>query len=190
MFTFSLESTHFIFNKCPIYNHDSASAKFRTNSHETDYSVAKENGGRLNDHFKVTLNGSQLLNVSFSAADIFTVSKHPRLEAPVEPAWHRDILLRRNMGSSTWSDLYAGILCNKITVFDKNGPVPKEKVEDFFKQGKDKLVLHAAGRRAASIDEDQRSMVGLHSLPAPTSQLDGNPVFKEKPVQTLRLASN
>jgi hypothetical protein len=26
------------FNKCPIYTHDSASAKFNTNSHETDNS--------------------------------------------------------------------------------------------------------------------------------------------------------
>jgi hypothetical protein len=37
--TFTLESTHFIFNKCPIYTHDGASAKFRTNSQETDYRV-------------------------------------------------------------------------------------------------------------------------------------------------------
>ncbi len=29
----------FIFNKVPIYTHDGASAKFSTNSHETDYSV-------------------------------------------------------------------------------------------------------------------------------------------------------
>ncbi len=35
--TFTLESTHFTFNKCPIYTHDGASAKFRTNSQETDY---------------------------------------------------------------------------------------------------------------------------------------------------------
>ncbi len=39
MFTFTLESTHFIFNKCPIYTYDGASGKFSTNSHETDYSV-------------------------------------------------------------------------------------------------------------------------------------------------------
>ncbi len=37
--TFTLESTHFIFNKCPIYNHDGANVKFSTNSHEMDYSV-------------------------------------------------------------------------------------------------------------------------------------------------------
>jgi hypothetical protein len=40
MCTFTLESTHFIFKKCPIYTHDSASAKFSTKSHETDYSAA------------------------------------------------------------------------------------------------------------------------------------------------------
>ena len=31
---------HFIFNKCPIYTHDGESAKFSSNSHETDYSVS------------------------------------------------------------------------------------------------------------------------------------------------------
>jgi hypothetical protein len=40
MCTFTLESTHFVFNKCPIYNHDGASSKFSTNSQGTDYSVA------------------------------------------------------------------------------------------------------------------------------------------------------
>ncbi len=39
MYTFTLKSKHFIFNKCPIYIHDGASAKFSTNSHEKDYSV-------------------------------------------------------------------------------------------------------------------------------------------------------
>jgi hypothetical protein len=42
--TFTLEYTHFIFNLCPIYTYDSASAKFSTNSQETDYSVRKVDG--------------------------------------------------------------------------------------------------------------------------------------------------
>ncbi len=33
------ECAQFSFKKCPIYNHDGASAKFSTNSHEKDYSV-------------------------------------------------------------------------------------------------------------------------------------------------------
>jgi hypothetical protein len=36
---FKGECAHFSFNKCPIYTHDGASAKFITNSHETDNSV-------------------------------------------------------------------------------------------------------------------------------------------------------
>ncbi len=42
MCTFTLESMHFIFNKCPICTYDCASAKFSTNSHETDYSAVAE----------------------------------------------------------------------------------------------------------------------------------------------------
>ncbi len=36
---FNGECAHFSFNKCPIYSHDGASAKFSTNSQETDNSV-------------------------------------------------------------------------------------------------------------------------------------------------------
>ncbi len=36
---FKGECAHFSFNKCPIYTHDGASAKFSTNSDETDNSV-------------------------------------------------------------------------------------------------------------------------------------------------------
>jgi hypothetical protein len=50
IWTFTLESTHFIFNKCPIYTHDGASSKFSTNSQETDYSV----GLRFNKLFRFT----------------------------------------------------------------------------------------------------------------------------------------
>jgi hypothetical protein len=39
MCTFTLESKYFIFNKCPIYTSDGASAIFITNKHETDYTV-------------------------------------------------------------------------------------------------------------------------------------------------------
>jgi hypothetical protein len=39
MCTFTIESTHFFFNKCPIHTQDGASAKFSTNSQDPDYSV-------------------------------------------------------------------------------------------------------------------------------------------------------
>ncbi len=36
---FKRECANFSFNKCPIYTHDDASAKFSTNSHERDNSA-------------------------------------------------------------------------------------------------------------------------------------------------------
>ncbi len=36
---FNCECEHFRFNKCPIYTHDGASAKFSTNSQEMDNTV-------------------------------------------------------------------------------------------------------------------------------------------------------
>jgi hypothetical protein len=40
MYRFQDEYAHFSFKKCPIYTRDVASAKFSTNSHETDNSVS------------------------------------------------------------------------------------------------------------------------------------------------------
>ncbi len=39
MLRFKGEYAHFSFNKCPFYTYDGASAKFSTNSRETDNSV-------------------------------------------------------------------------------------------------------------------------------------------------------
>jgi hypothetical protein len=38
---FKVECAHFSFNKCPIYTHDGARAKFSTNLQETDNSEDK-----------------------------------------------------------------------------------------------------------------------------------------------------
>jgi hypothetical protein len=45
--TFKGECAHFSVNKFPIYTHDGASAKFSTNSQETDYSVCSGGQGSL-----------------------------------------------------------------------------------------------------------------------------------------------
>jgi hypothetical protein len=56
MCTFTLESTHFILNKCPIYTQDGASAKFITNSQETDYSVGSPGNKELRKKHEETQN--------------------------------------------------------------------------------------------------------------------------------------
>jgi hypothetical protein len=49
------ECTHFSYHKCPIFTHDGASAKFSTNSHETDNSVGS--------HIKVIFSHDIIFNV-------------------------------------------------------------------------------------------------------------------------------
>jgi hypothetical protein len=133
--------------------------------------------GRLVDHFKVTVNGSEVLHIDFPISMLFTVTDLPNWRAQWD-IWPRDVPIRRNMSSSGWLDLYTGILSNEILIFDEKGPVPKDKIEDFFQQGKGKMVLHAAYRWAVVISEDQRMMLGLYGLPASTTTLEGNPIFK------------
>ncbi len=82
------------------------------------------------------------------------------------------------MCSSGWMDLYSGILSNEVFVFDSKGPVPKDKIEGFFHQGKGKMTLHAAYRWAVGISDDLRMMLGLYALPASLTHLEGNPIFK------------
>ncbi len=42
MCRFKFECAQFSFNECSVYTHDGASAKFSTNTHETDQSMARE----------------------------------------------------------------------------------------------------------------------------------------------------
>jgi len=133
--------------------------------------------GRLVDHFKVTVNGSEVLTVNFPLSALFAVADLPDWKIQWD-IWPRDIPIRRNMCSSGWIDLYSGILSNEVFVFDDKGPVPKDKIETFFQQGKGKMTLHAAYRWAVGISEDQRMMLGLYALPASLTHLEGNPIFK------------
>jgi hypothetical protein len=101
--------------------------------------------GRLIDHFKVTVNGTEVLNINFPLSALFSVADLPdwRVQWDIRP---RDIPIRRTMCSSSWMDLNSGILSNKVFVFDDKGPVQKDKIKGFLHQGKGKMTLHAAYR--------------------------------------------
>ncbi len=114
----------------------------------------------------MNVNGSEVLNVNFPFIAL------PDWRAPWD-IWPRDIPIRRNM-----FDFYRGILSNEIFIFDSKRPVPKDKIEEFYQQGKGKMTLHAYFRSAVGISDDQKMMLGLCDLPAYLTHLDGNPIFK------------
>jgi hypothetical protein len=101
--------------------------------------------GRLVDHFKVTVNGCEVLHVDFPISALFTVADLHNWRVQWD-TWPRDIPIRRNMSSTGWLDIYTGVLSNEIFIFDEKSPVPKDKIEGFFHQGKGNMTLHAAYR--------------------------------------------
>ncbi len=85
MFTFTLESTHFIFNWCPIYPHDGASAKFSTNpplTHKKRITVwGAANDAELNKvHKKRKQHGLEM-----------DVLKQPDINIPIIPHCMRSV---------------------------------------------------------------------------------------------------
>jgi hypothetical protein len=71
---FKGECAHFRFKKCPIYTHDGASAKFSTNSHETDYSVDLNPPGDSDARMSRRRIYFALYNVPYSTGIKFPVS--------------------------------------------------------------------------------------------------------------------
>ncbi len=86
MCTFTLESMHVIFKKCPIYTHDDASAQFSTNSHEADYSVDERDGKKnWNNTYcckRLPVPGTRATEASSTSTD---GSSKTRKNLPVSP---------------------------------------------------------------------------------------------------------
>ncbi len=57
------ECAHFSFNKCPIYTHDDASAKFSTKSHKSDNSAPAHVAWRVGTKSKVVVPARQGLGI-------------------------------------------------------------------------------------------------------------------------------
>ncbi len=75
---FKGECEHFRFNKCPIYTHDGASAKFSTNSQEMQITVcfrSKAGSGNICFKFAVLCLCSAEVSVGACMTDILYISE-------------------------------------------------------------------------------------------------------------------
>ncbi len=88
--TFTLESTHIIFNKCPISIRDGASAKFVTNSQETDYSVRIPRNTVMEDMYMQNVDATKRLDQDHL---------HPLLERPRQTCLGRESNPCRSLAS-------------------------------------------------------------------------------------------
>jgi hypothetical protein len=133
--------------------------------------------GRMLDHFRVTLGGSRILDVSFPVSNIISMpaANAWRLKMQV---WPRDVVLRRNMTTSDWSNIGTIIAAKDgCVVAEEEGRetvVPHAEVLACFEE----LGAVAAVRFAVVVGGDQRLVLMLQGLPATAETLAGKPAFR------------
>jgi hypothetical protein len=135
--------------------------------------------GRVMDHWRVALGGSEILLASTDLTKIIpAASSLPKWRLSYN-MWPRDIVIRRNMACSEWTDVLSLIERNDVIIDDNMGePVLNTLVLGELKKIKSKEPVSASFRWAVVIGCDHSMELQLQSLPASASFLAGRPVFK------------
>ena len=130
--------------------------------------------GRFIDHFRFTLGGSKILEVQ-KPLSLFLPSPSIAGWTFSYQFWPKDIGIRRNMTSSSWSD-FREILARREAVIltDDGDQVPIEAVLTELDSSK----LSASLRWAVCISEDSNLELQLQTLPASQDSLQAKPAFR------------
>ena len=134
--------------------------------------------GRVVDHVRTALGGSEILRVNFNTRDIFLAANLPATPLQLE-MWPRDISVRRNMASSEWIDVNALIASNTIlvTAGEAAGSAAPPNNADLV------AVLNEGGhtasiRWAVGVGDGGTLELLLQSLPAAAAVLSGKPALR------------
>jgi len=139
--------------------------------------------GRIVDHFRVTVGGSNILRVNFTTRSIFMSERIPTTPLQYE-VWPRDIELRRNMASSEWLDVATLLASNDIAVMTGDEPAGSDAVASnegllgLINGAKDKTNYSASIRWAVVVGSDGNLELNLQTLPAAAAVLVGKPVLR------------
>jgi hypothetical protein len=128
--------------------------------------------GRILDHYRVTLGGSRIVDVSTSMAKLSLVDGASPWKFRYQ-VWPRDIAIRRNMTTTAWINVTDLLAEKKAWVEDGEGNAVESE-----------LVLETVGdsraaiRFAVVIGEDRNMELNLHLLPTSAENLMGKPTFR------------
>jgi hypothetical protein len=130
--------------------------------------------GRMLDHYRVTLGGSRILDVSFGMAKLVNLPAAATWNLKLQ-VWPRDLSIRRNMTTSEWQNLETLIAAKDASVFAADDSVlPPADVLATLGTGE----ANAAMRFAVVIGSDQHLLLMLQGLPATADFLEGRPTFR------------
>jgi hypothetical protein len=130
--------------------------------------------GRMLDHYRVTLGGSRILDISFPVASLMTLPGAAAWKFR-QQVWPKDVEIRRNMTTSGWLDLSELLASNDALVMDdSNEPVPSDKMGDLMKSA----GAAASVRFAVIVGEDHSMRLQLQGLPATSAALMAKPALR------------
>ena len=135
--------------------------------------------GRVMDHWRLAIGGSRMLQYKGELVNIIPAANStPKWFISYEQ-WPRDVVIRRNMTTSTWVDILTLIEANEILVADeRDQPVANQTVVEALNAMADKNSNSAAARWAVCIGESGKLELQLQLMPAPASFLVSRPTFR------------
>ena len=135
--------------------------------------------GRVMDHWRIVLGGTKALEADIYLADLVPAAAAlPRWRLSYQQ-WPRDVLIRRNMTTSGWSDMLTLLTANEIAVMSNTGEnVVNAVVVEALTNLPDKTANSASCRWAVCVGEAGKLELQLQSLPCPANLLAGKPVFR------------
>jgi hypothetical protein len=135
--------------------------------------------GRIMDNMRISLGGSQILEATFSTANVFSAQLIPRTNL----IWQKrpgDIVIRKNLTSSTWYDLTTLLQSREVNA-QQSDDGDEDDYEGFLTLMSglaDQQQAQASVRWAVGATADNWLELVLQALPAPASVLNGKPLLK------------
>ena len=135
--------------------------------------------GRIQDHFRVALGGSILCKAVIGFGYILPTPDLQRIQISYD-FWVKDVILRRNMASSDWLDVYDCIKENKMILLDRAGTLLTDDDQAAVLtvlDNSDPLLKSASVRFAVSVGPDNHMRLELQGHPGPSKTLRSKPAF-------------
>ena len=156
------------------FNNDQAP---NTHPHTAELFAQIRSDGRIIDHNRVVMGGTEPLEASFKLGQVY--------DDPVMSDWTiliqqfpRDLAFRRGLLSTAWFNLYDWVASRDASVMDETGRTVAAAT--FLKRAKeaDDGPELAAVRWALVLNDQAKLCLNLQCLPASAAQLMGKPALK------------
>jgi len=134
--------------------------------------------GRVMDHWRVAIGGAKILEADFRLASICKSSVVSPYKLRFQ-TWPKDIRIRRNMTSTTWTDGLETLARREFAVTAKDDP-DTDRTEELLAAIEKETEMAKKSfsfRYAVAIGEDKRLNLELQGLPGSVATLTSKPAF-------------